>query len=184
MAQSAQDHHLRHAFGVRVGVFVAARNRDDIAARPHQCRVSHRHVRAAGRGFSYLGRLCRLLPQGLKRAGSGAIRFMSSLQTPPLSAGQGVPESRAVRLVRILLPIIVLAVGIASWELVVRVNDIPPYVLPGPSAVFQTLIDDWSVLSQSLMVTLWTTLARFVAAAFGGIALALLFNPAQWLGYS
>src|SRR5712671_4760400 len=109
---------------------------------------------------------------------------MSSLQTPPLSAGQGAPESSAVRLVRILLPVIVLAAGVAIWELVVRVNEIPPYVLPGPGAVFETLVKDWPVLSQSLMVTLLTTLEGFVAAAFGGVALALLFNQSKWLEYS
>src|SRR6202049_620737 len=109
---------------------------------------------------------------------------MSSLQTPPLSAGQGGPESRAVRVVRILLPVAVLAAGIAGWELVVRLNDIPPYVLPGPSAVFRTLLTDWPVLSQSLATTLVTTLEGFIAAAVGGIALALLFNQSKWLEYS
>ena len=109
---------------------------------------------------------------------------MSSLQTPPLSVAQGEPEARALRVVRILLPVAVLAAGIASWELVVRVNDIPPYVLPGPSAVFRTLVSDWPVLSQSLLVTLLTTLEGFAAAAFGGIALALVFNQSKWLEYS
>jgi NitT/TauT family transport system permease protein len=109
---------------------------------------------------------------------------MSSLQTPPLSVAQGGPESRTLRVVRTLLPVVVLAAGIASWELVVRVNDIPPYVLPGPSAVFQTLVSDWPVLSQSLLVTLLTTLEGFAAAAFGGIALALVFNQSKWLEYS
>jgi NitT/TauT family transport system permease protein len=109
---------------------------------------------------------------------------MSSLQTPPLSAGLGRSESRAARAVRILLPVAVLAAGIAGWELVVRLNDIPPYVLPGPSAVFQTLVSDWPVLSQSLLVTLLTTFEGFAAAAFGGIALALVFNQSKWLEYS
>ena len=85
---------------------------------------------------------------------------------------------------RILLPIVVLAAGVAAWDLVVRINDIPPYVLPGPGAVFTTLIADWSILSQSLLTTLWTTLEGFVAAAVGGIALALLFNQSKWLEYS
>jgi NitT/TauT family transport system permease protein len=109
---------------------------------------------------------------------------MSSLQTPPLSAEQAMPESRALRLARILLPFAVLAVGIGAWELVVRINDIPPYVLPGPSAVFRTLITDWPVLSQSLLTTLVTTLEGFVAAAVGGVVLALLFNQSKWLEYS
>ncbi len=57
-------------------------------------------------------------------------------------------------------------------------------MLPGPVAVFQTLISDWPVLSQSLGVTLLTTLEGFVAAAVGGVALALLFNQSKWLEYS
>jgi NitT/TauT family transport system permease protein len=109
---------------------------------------------------------------------------MSALPTPPLSTELGAPDSRMLRLVRILLPIVVLAVGVAAWELVVRVNDIPPYVLPGPAAVFRTLVDDWPVLSLSLLTTLTTTLEGFVAAAVGGIALALLFNQSRWLEYS
>jgi NitT/TauT family transport system permease protein len=109
---------------------------------------------------------------------------MNALQPPPLSAEQATPDSRARRLVRLLLPILVLALGIAIWELVVRLNDIPPYVLPGPAAVFRTLIADWPVLSQSLETTLWTTLEGFVAAAVGGVVLALLFNQSKWLEVS
>jgi NitT/TauT family transport system permease protein len=109
---------------------------------------------------------------------------MSHLQPPPIAAGPTLPESHILRMVRILLPIIVLAAGIAIWELVVRLNNIPPYVLPGPVSVFQTLITDWPVLSQSLLTTLSTTLEGFLAAAVGGIALALLFNQSKWLEYS
>jgi NitT/TauT family transport system permease protein len=109
---------------------------------------------------------------------------MSSLETPPLSADPARPGGGATRLVRILLPIVVLAAGVAVWDVVVRINQIPPYVLPGPGAVVSTLIADWSILSQSLLTTLWTTLEGFVAAAIGGIALALLFNQSKWLEYS
>src|SRR6476660_2214800 len=91
---------------------------------------------------------------------------MTSLQSPPLSAEQAAPA------------------GIALWELVVRLNNIPPYVLPAPVAVFRTLIADWPVLSQSLVTTLVTTLEGFIAAAIGGVALALLFNQSKWLEYS
>ena len=109
---------------------------------------------------------------------------MSTLEPPPLSAEQAAPDSRTLRAVRILLPIVVLAAGIALWEFAVRLYDIPPYVLPGPGAVFHTLITDWTVLSQSLLTTLTTTLEGFVAAAVGGIVLALLFNQSKWLEYS
>jgi NitT/TauT family transport system permease protein len=109
---------------------------------------------------------------------------MSSLQTPPLSVEQAAAEGRTLRAVRIVLPIAVFAVGVALWELVVRLNNIPAYVLPGPGAVFSTLIIDWPVLSQSLVTTLVTTFEGFIAAAVGGIALALLFNQSKWLEYS
>jgi NitT/TauT family transport system permease protein len=108
---------------------------------------------------------------------------MSALQPPP-SAEQATPDDLGSRALRILLPLAVLAAGIAVWELVVRVNNIPPYVLPGPLAVFETLIADWPVLSQSLLTTLATTLEGFVAASIGGIALALLFNQSKWLEVS
>jgi NitT/TauT family transport system permease protein len=109
---------------------------------------------------------------------------MSTLQTPPLPVEAGASDNWVLRAIRIVLPVAVLAAGIVLWELVVRLNNIPPYVLPGPSAVFHTLVGDWAVLSRSLLVTLLTTLEGFAAAAFGGVALALLFNQSKWLEYS
>lgn len=102
-------------------------------------------------------------------ASPAAPRQSGSGQSPPL---------------RVLLPILVLAVGLVAWELVVRLNDIPPYVLPGPGLILRTLAADWGVLLESLLVTLVTTLEGFVCAAVGGIALALLFNQSRLLEYS
>src|ERR1700733_9802464 len=99
---------------------------------------------------------------------------MNALQTPPLSAVQRAPDGRTLRLIRVPLPIVVFAAGIVAWDLVVRLTNIPPYVLPGPSSVFQTLIADWPVLWQSLLTTLRTTFEGFAAAGIVGIALALL----------
>jgi NitT/TauT family transport system permease protein len=87
-------------------------------------------------------------------------------------------------IIRFLLPVVVFAAGLVLWEAIVRAYDIQPYVLPSPLLVLQTLVSDWGVLSQSLGVTLLTTLEGFVAAAVGGIALALLFNQSKWLEYS
>lgn len=87
-------------------------------------------------------------------------------------------------LVRFIAPVVVLAAGLLAWEAIVRFYGIQPYVLPGPLLVLKTLFLDWPVLSQSLGVTLLTTLEGFVAAAIGGVALALLFNQSKWLEYS
>ena len=83
------------------------------------------------------------------------------------------------RMLRILLPAAVLALGVVAWDLVVRVNAIPPFVLPGPGLVFTTLIADWAILGSSLVVTLTTTVEGFVLAAIGGIGLAVLFNRSR-----
>jgi NitT/TauT family transport system permease protein len=109
---------------------------------------------------------------------------MSALQPPSLSIMQSVPQGLGRRSVRILFPIAVLAIGLAAWEIAVRVHHVPPYVLPAPSAILRTLVKDWDVLSLSLLATLLTTLEGFIAAAFGGIALAFLFNQSKWLEYS
>jgi NitT/TauT family transport system permease protein len=90
----------------------------------------------------------------------------------------------ADRTLRLLLPIAVLALGVALWELVVRIGDIPPYVLPSPWLVFSTLISDRTVLLASLLVTLTTTLEGFLLAAIGGIGLAVLFNQSRLIEYS
>ncbi|KQW19203.1 ABC transporter ATP-binding protein [Afipia sp. Root123D2] len=93
-------------------------------------------------------------------------------------------ETSATKLLRIVLPVVVLMATVAVWEAFVRVRGIPPYILPAPSLVLQTLIHDWAVLFASLLTTLLTTLEGFAAAAVGGIALALLFSRSKWLEYS
>jgi NitT/TauT family transport system permease protein len=106
------------------------------------------------------------------------------MSAPDVSPSLAASGNRAVGLIRFALPVVVLVAGIGLWELVVRLNDIKPYVLPAPSAVLATLIRDWDVLFQSLLTTLLTTLEGFAAAAIGGVALALLFNLSKWLEYS
>jgi NitT/TauT family transport system permease protein len=94
------------------------------------------------------------------------------------------PRERRDRVLRIALPVIVLALVLAIWELAVRVENIPPYVLPAPGLILQTLIADWALLMQSLLVTLITTVEGFLLAAIGGIGLAVLFNQWRWVEYS
>src|SRR5882757_7350830 len=181
VAQPRQDRHLRHAFGVRIRLSVAARGGDDPAAGADRRGDPYRGRRTAVGRVQDLGRLCRLLSQGLGRAGAVLCRADGAMSaTPEKSEGEG----SILRGLRILLPAIVAVAGTAAWELLVRIYDIQPYVLPGPVSVFQTLIGDWGVLSQSLLATLTTTVEGFIAAAIGGIALALLFNLSRLLEYS
>jgi NitT/TauT family transport system permease protein len=100
-----------------------------------------------------------------------------------MSAEPSAP-ARAEGAFRIVLPIALLALGVLIWDLVVRLKGIPPYVLPGPGLVFTTLISDWSILSESLLVTLVTTFEGFLLAVAGGVGLALLFNLSRVVEYS
>jgi NitT/TauT family transport system permease protein len=93
-------------------------------------------------------------------------------------------RERLDRVLRALLPVVMLALTIFAWGYVVERNNIPPYVLPGPRLVFDTLIADWGVLSASLMVTLTTTLQGFALAVIGGVGLAILFNQSRLIEYS
>jgi NitT/TauT family transport system permease protein len=93
-------------------------------------------------------------------------------------------QGRAEDVLRLVLPIMLLGIGVLIWELVVHLKGIPPYVLPAPSLVFATLVSDWPILSESLGVTLVTTLEGFVLALIGGVGLALLFNLSRLVEYS
>jgi NitT/TauT family transport system permease protein len=91
------------------------------------------------------------------------------------------PSSIAAGWPRIVLPIATLGLAILVWDLVVRINEIPPFILPGPGLVAATLIADKGLLGQSLLVTLTTTFEGFALAAMGGVGLAVLFNQSRAL---
>jgi NitT/TauT family transport system permease protein len=84
----------------------------------------------------------------------------------------------------IVAPILIGILGLIGWEVLVRVREIPHYVLPGPLLIGQTLIADWPTLSTSLWVTLRITLAALLAAVTIGVALAVLFTQSKWLELS
>lgn len=88
------------------------------------------------------------------------------------------------RILRIGLPILVLALAVVCWDLVVRSFSIPPFVLPGPGLVLATLISDGNLLWHSLWVTLTLTFEGFLLAALGGITLAIVFNQWRLVEYS
>ena len=82
---------------------------------------------------------------------------------------------------RNLLPLVVGLVVLAAWEALVRIDDIPPYILPGPLAIAGKLVQDWGTLSGSLLVTLEVTGMALAAAVLGGGGLAILFAQSRWV---
>ena len=82
------------------------------------------------------------------------------------------------KVIRYVLPTAAFVAAIGLWEATVRINQIPPVILPSPSLIATTLVKDWRTLFGSLEVTLGITLEALVAATAGGALLALIF--AQW----
>ena len=83
------------------------------------------------------------------------------------------------RVIDIAAPLAVAILFVGGWEWIVRANQIPPYILPGPLLVAQTLWTDGPSLMQSLMVTLRTTLAALAAATGLGLALAIALSQSR-----
>jgi NitT/TauT family transport system permease protein len=86
-----------------------------------------------------------------------------------------------MRLLFATLPFLVGVAVLLAWEAVVRLNDIPPYILPGPWEVAAKLVADWGTLSGSLLVTLQVTGLALAAAVVGGGGLAVLFAQSRWI---
>jgi len=91
---------------------------------------------------------------------------------------------RFLRLWRIVAPLAVGACFLTLWEVVVRAENVPPYILPGPLAIAASLWADGPSLLGSLLVTLRVTLAALAAAAIFGGAIALLFSLSRILELS
>ncbi len=70
------------------------------------------------------------------------------------------------------------------WETACRLFDIPPFVLPRPSLIFETMYDfRWQIADHSLH-TLFTTIIGFIFAVIGGllIGLAVGASPVAYAG--
>jgi NitT/TauT family transport system permease protein len=76
--------------------------------------------------------------------------------------------------VRILVPLALGLMMLALWEALVRLMEVPKFVLPPPSMIGRALSDDFPSLLASLWVTLRITVQAFFIALAGGVLLAIL----------
>ncbi|MGB0498528.1 MAG: ABC transporter permease, partial [Rubricella sp.] len=102
-----------------------------------------------------------------------------------LDAGPDLEERRKIARRRFeawgkwLLPVVVMTLSILGWDWIVRANEIPHYILPGPGRVLDTLIADWAILFDALLVTLQITMMALAVAVIGGVGLAILFTQSR-----
>ncbi|MEL6220100.1 MAG: ABC transporter permease [Pseudomonadota bacterium] len=91
---------------------------------------------------------------------------------------------RAEKIGAWVLPAVVVALTLLAWDWVVRANEIPHYILPGPGRVADALVTDWPILFSALMVTLKITFMALFTAVVLGVGLAVLFSLSKWVEMS
>ena len=79
----------------------------------------------------------------------------------------------------IALPLLLGIALLGLWEWIVAAQQIPPYVLPAPSAILHAFIDNFASLMASLLATLKVTVEAFLAALVAGVATAILFSQSR-----
>ncbi len=89
-------------------------------------------------------------------------------------------DARIDRIAKWVLPSLVFVFMIVGWDRLVVWNEIPHYILPSPGRVIETLVKDWPMLFEALLVTLQITLMALAVAVVGGVGLAVLFNQSRF----
>ncbi len=93
-------------------------------------------------------------------------------------------RARIERFAKWFLPAIVFVLTIWLWDRIVHWNEIQHYILPSPGLVLATLIEDWGLLLDALVVTLRITILALTVAVIGGAGLAILFTQSRFIQMS
>jgi len=113
-----------------------------------------------------------------------AATDMTPQAAAPVVDAEEAARARARRFEKIgrwVLPAVVIVLTLIAWDAIVRINQIPFYILPGPGRVAQSLVEDWGILFPALLVTLKITLGALAIAVIGGGGLAILFTQSRWI---
>ena len=84
-------------------------------------------------------------------------------------------QERRERQMQIIMPVCALVLMVVLWEVLVRVNDVPHYLIPAPSLIIKTLWTDGASLLGSAWFTIKLTLLSLGLAIIGGVLLGVIF---------
>ena len=129
------------------------------------------------------GRLVELIEVGLPRERTAETRstpeyFSEVARARAVLHGvHGDEVSRdvddAVR--RIVVPACFAVVIIGAWEVIVRVFDVDPFVLPRPSAIGSTFLDEWPAIRSALHQTVTEVLlGLLIGVSFGAVMASIV----------
>ena len=91
------------------------------------------------------------------------------------SAKAATPWLLQPKVQRVLLPALVGLVLLLLWQALVSGLELPPYLVPSPLLMLQTLMTDWAALGLSLWVTVKITLLAFALASVAGVLISFVF---------
>ncbi|MGA9795796.1 MAG: ABC transporter permease [Rhizomicrobium sp.] len=80
---------------------------------------------------------------------------------------------------KIIVPVAVGVLVLALWQFLVRHYQVPVYLLPAPSDIWQAFIESFAELMSALWVTLRIVVLAFLLALATGVALAILFSQSR-----
>jgi NitT/TauT family transport system permease protein len=111
---------------------------------------------------------------------------MRDLEAARIGAAASPPRRRSLwSIVGLVVPPAGVGMaGLLAWEVIVRLYQIPYYILPGPLLVVRTLVQDWGTLYPSLLVTLAIAGAALLVATVAGVMIAILFTQSRWIELS
>jgi ABC-type nitrate/sulfonate/bicarbonate transport system permease component len=89
--------------------------------------------------------------------------------------------SRTAHIQRWLWPAMLLVTLMLGWEIAVRVNDTPKWMLPPPSAIVESFRTDWRLLLEHTWVTLIEVILGFGIALAAGISVGVAIDSSAIL---
>ncbi len=89
--------------------------------------------------------------------------------------------STVEKVLRIVIPVAMLALAIGLWQFHITVNQVPRYIMPSPGDVVTALFTDWPTLFPSLLVTLRITFLALAIALIGGVGIAIILVQSKWI---
>lgn len=115
------------------------------------------------------------IPDDAARAADSRSAATGARAVAAAKSGKAATLAASAQVQRVLLPALVGLVLLLVWQALVTGLELPPYLVPSPLLMLQTLMTDWVALGLSLWVTVKITLLAFALATVAGVLISFVF---------
>ncbi|WP_034299627.1 ABC transporter permease [Herbaspirillum sp. RV1423] len=85
------------------------------------------------------------------------------------------------KFLRVAAPFTIGVTLLLAWQLICTGLEVPVYLVPTPAVIAKTLVADWGLLSDALLVTLKITFMAFALSVLLGVAIAFVFVQSRFI---